>query len=69
MITTPLKVGYNQPASEMVFQSWADDGLTMNDGLVFQGIWTSIAKKQHFFMIFSGGVGQSPPPPPWIRAC
>ena len=40
----------------------ADDGPTLNAGLVFQRLWTSIAKKTLYFCDFSGGSG--PPFPP-----
>ena len=50
------KAGYCQPASETPLYisngysiSMANDGLKLNDGLVFHGIWTSNAKKQHFY--------------------
>ena len=38
--------------------------------LINQGIWTRIAKKLYIFVIFQGGGGSDPLPPPlWIRAC
>ena len=53
----------------MAFCWQADDGPTLNTGLVFQGIRTSIAKKPYIFVIFQGGGGggldpMSPPPDP-----
>ena len=42
----------------MAFCSRADDGLTLNAGLVaviFQGIRTCIARKPYIFVIFQGG--------------
>ena len=58
----------------MAFCWRADDGLTLNTGLVclffffvfFQWILTSIAKKPYIFGIFQGGGGPDPlhPPPP-----
>ena len=39
----------------MVFHWRADDGPTLNAGLVFQGFQTSIAKKPYIFVIFQGG--------------
>ena len=37
--------------------------------MIFQGIWTSIAKKPYIFVIFQGGGGLDPLSPLWIRAC
>ena len=52
----------------MAIRWWADDGPTLNAGLVplcfFQGIWTSIAKKPYIFVIFHGGGGVRPPVSP-----
>ena len=36
--------------------------------LIFQGIWTSIAKEPQRFPIFQGGGQDTLPPPLWIRA-
>ena len=47
---------------EMAFRWRADDGPTLNAGLVFHGIWTSNAKKPYIFVIFQGG--HRPPVPP-----
>ena len=45
----------------MAFRWRADDGPTLNGWLgsfvIFQGIWTSIAKKPYIFVIFRGGGG------------
>ena len=54
---------------EMAFCWRANDGATLNAGLValrFQGTRTSIAKKPFIFVIFQGG-GGTPCPPLWIR--
>ena len=52
----------------MVFCWHADDGPTLNAGLVaaiFQGIRTCIARKPYIFVIFQRGAPDplSPPPP------
>ena len=49
----------------------ADDDPTLNAGLIFQGILTSIAKKPYNFVIFHGGWGLDAlsPPPLWIPIC
>ena len=50
----------------MAFRWRADDGPTLNAGLVaaiFQGIRTYIARKTCIFVIFQGG-GSGPPVPP-----
>ena len=50
----------------MAFRWRADDGPTLNAGLVaaiFQGIRTSIARKPYIFVIFQGGRGRTPFPP------
>ena len=47
--------GPSSAASETAFRWWADGGPTLNAGLVFQGIRTSIAKKPYIFCDFSGG--------------
>ena len=44
-----------QNAIEMAFCWWADDGPTLNAGLVALWIWTSIAKQPYIFVIFQGG--------------
>ena len=41
----------------MAFRWQANDGPTLNAGLVFEGIRTSIAKKPLYFCNFSGGEG------------
>ena len=56
----------------MAFHLHADDGPTLNTGLVamwfdFQGIRTSIARKPYIFVIFQG-VFRTPCPPFWIHA-
>ena len=60
----------------MAFRWHADDGPTLNAGLVaviFQGTWTCIARKPYIFGIFQGGRDLlSPPPPPplrWSHTC
>ena len=45
----------------------ADDSLTLNAGLGFQGIRTGIFKKPYIHVIFRGG--PEPLSPVWIRAC
>ena len=63
-IQIPLKVSHHRPASEMAFRWPADDGPTLNAGLVvccFQGFQTSIAKKPYIFVIFQGGPDPCPP--------
>ena len=60
------------PAKQMAFRWRANDGHTFNAGLDFQYIWTTIGKKPYIFVIFQGGGGLDPLPPPpllWIRAC
>ena len=59
IIGPPVKPHY------MAFLWHADDGPTLNAGLVaaiFQGIRTCIARKPYIFVKFSGGSG--PPVPP-----
>ena len=56
----------------MVFRWRADEGPTLNAGLIGsfvigQGIRTTIAKKSYIFVIFR--VGPDPFPPLWIRTC
>ena len=56
----------------MTFRWLADDGPTLNAGLValrFEGIGISIARKLIFFVIFQVGSRLSAPLPLWIRAC
>ena len=53
----------------MVFHWRADDDPTLNAGLVFQGFWTSIAKKPYIFVIFQGGGGPDPQSLPLERPC
>ena len=59
---------HQQNAIEMAFCWRANDGPTLNAGLVaaifFQGIQTSIAKKPNNFEIFQGGWGPDPLSPP-----
>ena len=53
----------------MAFGWRAEDGPTLNAGLVFQGTQTSIAiKKPYIFVIFQGG-GRSGPPVPPLDPC
>ena len=52
----------------MAFRWRADDGPTLNAGLVaaiFQGIRTCIAREPYIFVIFRGV--RTPSPPLWIR--
>ena len=58
----------------MAFRWRADDGQTLNAGLVLfvfiQVTRTSIAKKPYMFVIFQGGGGPDPPPaldPPKVK--
>ena len=54
-------------AIQMAFRWRADDGLTLNAGLValwFLEIRTSIAKEPYSFVIFQGSGGPDPLPPP-----
>ena len=54
----------------MAFRWQADDGPTLNAGLVafdFKEIRTSIAKEPYVFVIFQGG--PDPLSPRWIRTC
>ena len=57
----------------MAFRLRADDGPTLNAGLVallfFQGIWTSIAKKPYIFVIFQRGGCPDPMSPLLICPC
>ena len=65
MVIIQLKAGHHRPASEtpwMAFRLLADDGPTLNAGLVLQGVWTSIDNNYYIFCDFS-------PYPLWIRAC
>ena len=51
----------------MAFRWHADDGPTLNAGLVAancQGIRTCIARKPYIFVIFQGGGSRPPVPPP-----
>ena len=52
----------------MAFRWRADDGSTLNAGLVFRGIRASTAKKACIFEMFRGGGGVRIPAPLWIRA-
>ena len=70
--------GPHRPASETPLK-WRFAGVRMmpqhgcwlGSFVIFQGIWTSSAKKPYIFVIFQGGGGSGPhaPPPLWIRAC
>ena len=55
----------------MAFHWWANDGLTLDAGLVtlkyLRGPTASFAKKPYNFVIFQGG--QDPLSPLWIQAC
>ena len=50
-------------AIEMAFRWARDDGPTLNAGLGFQRIRTSLARKPYIFMNFQGGGGPDPLPP------
>ena len=71
MIQIPLKVGHHRPASETPFK-WRFAGGPMmahivcwpGSFVIFQRIWTSIAKKPYIFVILQGGSGPPCPPPP-----
>ena len=54
----PLKAGRHRLASETPFKCW------LGSFGIFQGIWTSIAKKPYICCDFSRGLD-----PLWIRAC
>ena len=63
----PLMVCRERPLNDLSlagFRWRADDGPTLNAGLVFQGIQTSIAKKPYTFVIFQGWGSPDPPVPP-----
>ena len=82
-IQKPLKVGHHVCVCACVraracvcaiymASRWrADDGPTLNTGLVLQRFWTSIAKKKLYFYDFSGGdpdpLSPSLDPPMWLR--
>ena len=48
---------------------WPNIECWLGSFMIFQGIWTSIAKKPYSFVIFQGGGGGGPTPCPpfWIR--
>ena len=52
----------------MLFRWQAEVGPTLNAGLAFHGIGTSITKKRFIFMIFKAG-GQDSRHPGWIHSC
>ena len=59
---------HQRNAIEMTFRWRADDGPTLNAGLlgsfvIFQGIRTSIANKPYIFVIFRGSPDPLSPPP------
>ena len=59
-IKIPLKANIIGPPAKghlMAFHWRADDGPKLNAGLVFQGIWTIIAKKPCIFLYFFRGGG------------
>ena len=65
-IQIPLQAGHHRPASETPFK-WRFAGVLMmplHGMLIFQGIWTRIAKKLYIFVIFQRGRGSVPPVPP-----
>ena len=48
---------------------WPNIEFWLGSFVIFQGIWTNIAKKPYIFLWFFGGGGRIPSPPPhWIRA-
>ena len=72
-IQIPLKAGHYRP-SKMTFLWRADDGPTLNAGLVtfwfFRGSWPVLLKNPIFLWFFRGVWTPCPPPPPpplWIR--
>ena len=65
-IKIPLKMGHHRPAIEMAFRWRADDGSTLNAGLILQGIRISIAKKSYIFVIFQGESRMQHRPPKYI---
>ena len=70
-IQIPLLTGHQRPASETPFK-WrfaggpmiAQHGMLAWYFVIFQGIPTSIAKEPYCFVIFQGGGGPVPLPPP-----
>ena len=68
-IKIPPSAGHHQPASETPFNDVSLAGRSVHKikcwldrFVIFQGIWTSIAKKPYIFVIFQRGFG--PPAPP-----
>ena len=67
-----LQAGHHRVASEMpfkgqsvslAFQWWPNIEYWHGSFIIFQGNWTSIAKKQYFY-VFQGGSGLPTPLPP-----
>ena len=61
-ILLPQKAGHHQPASGTPFRWWADDGLTLNAGLI--ALWSGPVLLS---LCFSRGWGSCPLL--WIRTC
>ena len=60
--------GHHQPASEthlngvsQVGRLWPNIECWLGSFVIFQGIWTSIAKKPYIFVLFQGGRGGPDP--------
>ena len=68
IISSPAKCHLNGISLEC--QWWPNIECRLGSFVIFQGIWTSIAKKPYIFGDFSCGGRDRlfPPPPPWIRA-
>ena len=71
----PLWASHHQPASETPFRWRANDGPTINAGLValsfFRGSGSVLLRNPIFLWFFKGVRTPCPPPPPplWIRSC
>ena len=68
-IQLPLKAGHHRPASKTQFKRRFAGGpmVAQNEYwicgfVIFQGIFTSIAKKPYIFVIYQGGMDPGPPP-------
>ena len=48
----------------IICQWWPNIECWLGSFVIFQGIWTSIAKKPYIFVIFQGGPDPLSPPPP-----
>ena len=56
-IKIPLKADHHRPPAHCVSLA-ADDDPTLNVGLIFRGIWTSMAKKPFILCVFSEAGGE-----------